>query len=101
MSTRKFSAQRVNRLRTLGAAAGAVDRDVADGWSKSPVDPMNLLRVFDALRIRKGFVLRAYQFYSGGNGNGFVWAMPETVPFPDPNDCPKLEGRFLEPPMPP
>jgi hypothetical protein len=45
--------------------------------------------------------LRAYQYRAGGNGNGFVWAVPEGAPFPKPEACPRLEGAFLQPPKPP
>ena len=61
---------------------------------------MKLLRSFPSLRMRKGFILRAYQYRASGDGNGIVWAMPEDVPFPDPEACPKLEDVFLEPPKP-
>ena len=44
---------------------------------------------------------RAYQFHEGGNGNGFVWAIPVDAEFPDPEDCLRLKDVFLEPPKPP
>jgi len=61
---------------------------------------MKLLLSFPSLRLKKGFILRAYQFRSGGNGNGIVWGMPENLPFPDPKACYKLKDIFLEPPRP-
>lgn len=73
----------------------------AEGWSKSPVDPMATLGPFKPLRVKNGFILRAYQYYAGGNGNGVVWAMPADAPFPEPDECPRIEGRFLTPPRPP
>jgi hypothetical protein len=86
-----------------------------DGWSKSTVDPMQLLSVFTSLRLKPGLVLRAYLFREGSNGNGVVWAMPEDSPFPEPAACfeamrnrrkspatPHGFPDFLgEPPMPP
>ncbi len=72
-----------------------------DGWAKSPVDPMNVLAVFDSISLKPGFILRAYQFTAGDNGNGIVWAMPSDTPFPEPEDCPRLTDQFLEPPRPP
>jgi hypothetical protein len=48
---------------------------------------MALLAVFEPLRIRDRFVLRAYRFASGGIGKGVVWAVPEDAPFPDPQEC--------------
>lgn len=77
-----------------------VERDGPQGWSKSIVDPMNLLFAFPSLHIKNGLVLRAYQFRSGPNGNGFVWAMPENLVFPEPEECPRLNDRFLGPPKP-
>ena len=56
------------------------------GWSISPVDPMKVVEVFESLHVRHGWVLRAYQFRSGGDGNGFVWALKEGDHFPEPTD---------------
>jgi hypothetical protein len=61
---------------------------------------MKLLAVFEPLRIKDGFVLRAYQYREGGNGNGVVWAMPLDTTFPNPDYCLRLEDRFLAPPKP-
>jgi len=62
---------------------------------------MNLLGVFKSLRMKSGFVLRAYQYRSGGNGNGVIWAMPIDAPFLQPSKVPKLMNGYLEPPKPP
>lgn len=72
-----------------------------EGWAKSSVDPMRLLSVFKPLRLKDGVVLRAYQFRSGGNGNGVVYAMPEDAPFPEPDECERDRRYFLDPPVPP
>ena len=72
------------------------------GWYKSEADPNYILDCFPALHLKKGYILRAYQFSDGrGNGSGFVWAMPQAAPFPDYKDCPRLESHFLKPPKPP
>jgi hypothetical protein len=65
------------------------------------VDPTTVLVPFTSLRLRAGFILRAYQFKAGGNGNAVVWAVPVDVEFPDPGLCPRLQGVFLTPPKPP
>lgn len=96
-----FPITQVNVLRKTAAEACPEPDIKPDGWSKSIVDPMNLLAAFPALRIKPDFVLRAYQFKAGGNGNGFIWAMPQDAPFPDPDDCPRMMDHFLEPPKPP
>jgi hypothetical protein len=62
---------------------------------------MKLLAAFPALRIRKGCVLRAYQFRAGSDGNGLVWAMPEGAPFPAPDECPPPEDESQKSPRPP
>jgi hypothetical protein len=70
------------------------------GWTKSTMDPAKVLAAFAPLRLKKGYLLRAYQFSEGLNGNGFVWAMPENVPFPAPDSCPRVSTHFLNPPKP-
>lgn len=73
-----------------------------DGWTKSAVNPNTLLRCFPALRLKNGFVLRAYVYRDGsGNGNGVVWAMPANTCFPEPERCPRVEDAWLAPPKPP
>lgn len=71
-----------------------------EGWSKCKVDPGKLLKNFRTLRIKKGFVLRAYHFRERGNGNAIVWAMPKKSPYPPPESCTKLMDKFLQPPKP-
>ena len=61
---------------------------------------MAMLKPFNALRLKPGYVLRAYVFREGGNGNGIVWAMPVESVFPEPDQCSHIEDRFLEPPKP-
>ena len=95
-----FTASSIDQLREKAAKAAMAPGGLPSGWIKSPVDPMNLVSVFEPLRIKSGYVLRAYQFVAGNNGNGFVWAMPVDAEFPDPEDCPRVEGVFLEPPKP-
>jgi hypothetical protein len=96
-----FPAKRIARVRRRASKAAKLPEDVPSGWSKSTVDPMAVLAVFKPLRTKEGYILRAYQFREGGNGNGFVWALPVDADFPDPEDCPRLQGAFLEPPKPP
>ena len=96
-----FPAKRIERLRRLAAKASQAPDECPAGWSISTVDPQKIVAVFKSLHIKDGFVLRAYQFCEGGNGNGFVWALPVDADFPDPNECPRLDGVFLEPPRPP
>ena len=75
--------------------------DLPEGWSRQAPDPMRLLKGFRRLEVKKGLVLRAYQYHSSGNGNGIVWALPGEAPFPPPEECEKLTNHFLSPPRPP
>ena len=94
-----FPIKKFQQLRQRAIQARQVSEG-PQGWSKSKVDSMKLLVAFSSLCLRKGFVMRAYEFRQRGNGNGIVWAMPENFAFPEPEKCPKLEDRFLEPPKP-
>jgi hypothetical protein len=96
-----FPASKVKQLREQAQKAIDLGRPSHNGWAKSGADPMKLLPVFTPLRIKEGYVLRAYQYCQGGNGNGIVWAMPANAEFPDPEQCPKVKVRFLEAPKPP
>lgn len=95
-----ITAARVAELRQQADQLMHLTEELPDGWSKSPLEPARLLEVFRPLRVREGFVLRAYQFYEEGNGNGVVWALPETADFPAPADCPILENHLLKAPKP-
>jgi hypothetical protein len=59
------------------------------GWSLASFDPNILFDAFNRLQLRKGFQLAAYQFCDGGNGNGFVFAIPARrwLPDPPPSGC--------------
>ena len=87
------------RWRTIEAEVPS--RELSNGWSKLAPDPMRLLEGYPHLKIRSGFVLRAYQYYAEGNGNAVVWAMPEDAPFPEPEACERLEGWIANAPRPP
>ena len=99
--TKTFRAKKIAELRQRIRKAARPPEECTEGWSNSIVDPMMVLAVCKPLHIKKGFVLRAYQYREDGNGNGFVWAMPLDAEFPEPQECPRLQGVFLEPPKPP
>lgn len=99
--TMQFPLADLQRLRRAAARAARFPDRGQDGWRKSPVDPRRLLEVFPALHLRDGYVLRAYSFRKGGNGNGFVYAAPLASPFPEPDECPRDTRYFLDPPIPP
>jgi hypothetical protein len=102
-----FSALVVERLRkSLGKALRSeTGEDPPEGLSISPVDPTQAIACLRWLKLKPGMALRAYQYFEGGDGNGFVLAMPENVPLPPPSECPmcKVEvapGVFCEYPKP-
>lgn len=66
-----------------------------NGWCKSKLDPMILLDYFGPLRLKSGYVLRAYERHLAPDSWGVVWAMPESMPFPEPK--PNGDGRPIKP----
>jgi len=96
-----FPIEKVLELRRRAEDACQVSEEGAQGWSKSELDPMRLLEAFPALRIKNGFILRAYQFRAGSDGNGLVWAMPADAAFPEPEDCPLSKDDAQKSPRPP
>lgn len=67
--------------------SGGFDRP-PPGWSKDPADPGKMLDLYPRLRLRAGYVLRAYRYFWGNGGYSQVWAMPADAPFPEPGDTP-------------
>ena len=105
MSSFSFPLSRVNRLRRSAARARGLPPPSErpgqpSGWVASPYDANKLVGVFDTLRLKAGFALHAYEYRSGGDGNGIIWAVPADAPLIPPEDCPKLEDMFLSPPRP-
>ncbi|MEQ8786998.1 MAG: hypothetical protein RIC55_11890 [Pirellulaceae bacterium] len=96
----KFRAADLQQRRKQIVEFAQMPETAPPGWSKSRVDPARVVAMFSALRVRDGYVLRAYQFREEGNGNGFVWALPADAEFPEPEDCPRLDYHFLRPPKP-
>jgi len=84
-----FDITRINDLvtRARQTPSSPDEQEEIEGWSKSVADPTELLSLFLPLRLREGFVLRAYQYCSGGNGNAIVFAVPAGSDLPEPNEC--------------
>ena len=95
-----FTLARVNSLRSKSELDADPVEKLPDGWSISPVAPATVMAPFTSLHLRSGYVLRAYQFKEGGNGNAIVWAMPADEPFPQPASCARLKDHFPEAPKP-
>ncbi len=96
----RFAESQIRLWRRQANQLSSLPNTTPEGWSKSTVDPADLLTVFPRLRVREGYVLRAYVFKQDGNSNGFVWALPHDAAFPEPDECPRLESHFLKPPKP-
>jgi len=79
----EFSLAYVNALLRRARRAARLPEDAPDGWQTAGTDFNRIVSVFDRLRMKSGYVLRAYTFFEGGNGNGFVYAVPADMPFPD------------------
>ena len=74
-------------MRTARRLSRQIDRSLEalrSGWSLSSYDPNLLFDAFPCLQLRDGFWLASYQFVEGGNGNGFVFAVPIRRSLPDP-----------------
>jgi len=101
-NTTVFAVAEIHRMIRRARRAGELRQDEFEpqGWSVCSIDPRQLLAIFDSLRLKEGFALRAYQFKEGGNGNAFVYAMPADRPLPEPRECPTDDSRFLAPPIP-
>ena len=94
-------AEKARTLLQRARDAAAFPQEIPRGWSKSRVNPLELLTVFDSLRLKKGITLRAYQYRESSGGNAVVYAMPENTPFSEPAECEPDANRFLDPPVPP
>ncbi len=101
MTTTTFPLTTLQRLRKKAARLGQPPEDGPLRWSKSVVDPMKVLAVFESVWIKDGYILRAYQFREDGRGKGVVWAMPADAAFPEPYDCQRQRNRYRLPPRPP
>lgn len=89
----RFSAAKLEALRKkCRKVAQLLDpTGIPSGWSKSTLDPNQLLSQFPPLKLREGFTLRAYLYNVEWLGQGVVWAMPSDAEFPAPDDCPRLD----------
>lgn len=95
-----FTVRQINILRGRAQRAAAMPEPVVEGWSKCTADPMRLLAAFKSLRVREGYVLRAYQYFTGGNGNSVVCALPVAADFPEPDNCRGERADLFDPPRP-
>ena len=100
MTTNTFPLSDVRRLRERAVKAREITAFAPEGWSKSSINPMDVLAVFEPLRIKDGYILRAYHYRENTDAHGFVWAMPVDADFPEPQHCPR-DNVLLGTPKPP
>lgn len=98
----KFSAAKLETLRKKCRKVSQVldITGIPMGWSKSTLDPNKLLSLFNSLKLRKGYTLRAYQLNVEWLAQAVVWAMPNDAEFPEPEDCPRLDNTPDKTPKP-
>jgi hypothetical protein len=98
----RFSAAKLEDIRKKSRKVTQIldPTNIPEGWSKSTLDPQKLLGFFKQLKLREGFVLRAYQFNEEQNGESVIWALPVDAEFPEPADCPRLENTGNKTPKP-
>ena len=101
MTMHVFPLPEIRQLRKRAVKAREITALAPEGWSKSLINPMDVLAVFEPLSIKEMYVLRAYQHREGNDGRGVVWAMPADAYFPEPKKCPRSENVLLGPPQPP
>jgi hypothetical protein len=95
------SARVAERLLIRARQAGGTTDDPEPGWSRITSGPEEILAVFKPLKLKSGFMLAGYRFREGGNGNGFLYAVPKGTVLPAPEECPVDTTQFLSPPVPP
>jgi hypothetical protein len=79
-----FEADEVEALRDRAVKARAMQSRRDARWVKAEADPMALLAVFDRLRLKPGWVLRAWRISTTFDGGAMVFALPAGAPFPEP-----------------
>lgn len=76
------------------------DDFLESGWSIAKDNPENIIKGFSQLHIKREYKLVGYQYSSGGNGNGIVWAIPSNQVQPSVHFCEETQEGFLKPPKP-
>ena len=71
-----FDLAGIQALRARAEKARALLGPSAEGWSKSPVDPADVLKLFKPLRLKSGLALCGDVFNETTIGVGKVWAVP-------------------------
>lgn len=100
-----FELEEVAKLRRRAREARSTPDEGPEGWSRSEIDPHDLLAVFEPLRVKSGFALRAYLFRSGGTATASSGPSQMTLPSANPRSPPEdsfspVPGVVLSSPRP-
>lgn len=71
-----------------------------DAWQINPANPSRLMPLFHPLRLKDGFVLRAYLQDGHLYARGLVYAIPATSLFPEAEDCMRANSQGMIMPIP-
>lgn len=82
-----FSKPEIDQIRTKFLQAREMPATASDGWSRSNVNPMDVLAVFSPLRLKEAYALVGYRLVLLGNGKGVVYAVPKGRAVPIPEDA--------------
>jgi hypothetical protein len=94
-----FPVEAVAHLRSRAEQLRAAGRTITNRADYlSMPEPTALLAAFPSLRLKAGLTLRAYMCGSSIGGQGTVWALPSTHPFPDRGSLFDLKAPFPRPP---
>lgn len=100
-----FSVREVEKLRQeAGERLPRLKPDFqTTGWALARADPGRVLEAFPALRLRRGYVLRAYLYREAIGGKAVIWAVPRGTRLPRPERCPQVprEDPPFQAPQPP
>lgn len=95
-----FPMEKIEELFAREAKVKKLPRMFPEGWTKGELDMRLIVDAFAPLRLKKGYTLRTYHLGSRDASWGFVWAMPENLPYPSPGEAPIWKGHPMEPPRP-
>ena len=98
-SPQAFEVGPLLQLRQQASKVAAMQGGGSGRWVKSPVEPVEIVKLFAPLRIKPGFTLRAYVCDATLLGTGCVWALPADAEFPDPEDRTKLVALYPPKPL--
>jgi hypothetical protein len=74
---RYYSGREIHKVRIRARNILAVQSAFPEGWSKTSIDMDGLMALFNTLWLKDEYILKAFVFRDGHNGNGLICAMPK------------------------